>query len=395
MVSLSTDRNVLRLAAAQAMSGANTTVVYATGAIIGHRLAPDPAMATLPISIFVAGMAISTLPAGALAKRHGRRAAFLVGNASGVIVGLLAALAILQHAFWLYCFAMVFGGIYAAITLTFRFAAAECVAAPDRAKALSRVMAGGVIAGVLGPQLVNLTMDAWPPHTYVLTYIGSALVAVISALVLRGVRFRPIPAAQQGPARPLPEILRQPRLIAAMLCGAVSYTLMNFMMTSAPLAMDICGLPASATNTGLQWHVIAMYGPSFFTGNLIARFGASRLVMAGLALIACAAGVGLSGIDVMHFWAALILLGLGWNFSFLGASALVLECHLPSERTRVQSINDFVVFGCMVVGSFSSGSLLTTHGWEAVCLVMLPPVAIAVLVALRLGPRPRHSLDSV
>ena len=370
--------NVLRLAVAQALAGANSVVVYATGAIVGDMLAPSKALATLPISVFVVGMAACTLPAGAIARRHGRRAAFLAGTGCGVLVGLLAALAVVRGSFWLFCAAMLFGGAYAAVVLSFRFAAADSVPLERRPRALSAVMAGGVFAGILGPQLVNHTMDLWPPHLFAVTYLAQAAVAALSAFVLVGVRL-PLPtAAEIAGGRPLGAIARQPRFIAAVICGVVSYLLMNFLMTAAPLAMRICGLSQEASNLGLQWHVIAMYAPSFFTGRLIARFGAPRVVAAGLALIAGAAAVGLTGVDVGHFWLTLILLGLGWNFGFVGASALVLECHRPEERARVQSLNDFIVFGTMALGSFSSGGLLTIYGWDTVLWVSFFPLAVAV-----------------
>ena len=196
----------------------------------------------------------------------------------------------------------------------------------------------------------------------------------------------PRPArADTAAGRPLTEIIRQPRFVVAVLCGVVSYVLMNLVMTSAPLAMRMCGLPLSASNSALQWHIVAMYGPSFFTGSLIARFGAARVVAAGLLLTACAAGAGLLGITAGHFTVALVLLGLGWNFGFVGASAMVLECHRPEERTRVQSFNDFLVFGTMAMGSFSSGRLLTSLGWDAVVAVVYPPVLLALGVLLLTG----------
>ena len=387
--------SVLRLAIAQALSGANTTVVYATAAIIGHLLAPRPGMATLPISVFVIGMALSTLPVGAVARRHGRHAAFFLGNGCGVVSGLLASLALVQASFVLFCIAMLFGGAYAAVVLTFRFAAAECVPAADKPRALSLVLAGGVFAGVLGPQLVTATMNQWPPHAYAATYLCAAAVSVLSALVLRGVRFAGSPAvpATAGAApsalpitsRPIREVVRQPRFVVAMLCGVVSYMLMNFMMTSAPLAMELCGLPREYSNYGIELHVVAMYLPSFFTGRLIARFGETPIVLAGLALTAAAALVGMSGQTVAHFWWALALLGVGWNFGFLGASAMVLQCHTPQEGPRVQSINDFVVFGTMVIGSFASGSLLSAYGWSTVAALTLPPVVVAAAALLWIG----------
>ncbi|MFD1623479.1 MFS transporter [Azospirillum griseum] len=387
--------NVLRLSVAQALAGSNAVVAYATGAIVGNSLAPSSALATLPISIFVVGMAVCTLPFGALARRHGRRAAFLTGTGCGVLTGLLSSLAVVLGSFWLFSLAMAFGGAYAAVVLSLRFAAADCAPADRRPRAMSAVMAGGVFAGVIGPQLVTLTMNWSPPHLFAATYIAQAGVAVVSALVLMGVRLPKPTLAESAQGRPLGVILRQPRFINAVVCGVVSYLLMNFIMTAAPLAMHLCGLPQEASNLGLQWHVIAMYAPSFFTGRLIARFGAPRMTSAGLALIAAAAGVGLTGVEVAHFWGSLILLGVGWNFGFLGASALVLECHRPEERTRVQSLNDFFVFGTMAVGSFASGGLLSAFGWNVVLLVSFVPLLIAAtfltVTAMQRSASPQQS----
>jgi MFS family permease len=370
--------NVVRLSIAQALAGANSTVVYATAAVVGHMLAPSQVLATAPVSIFVVGMAAGTLPAGAIARRHGRRAAFLAGTGCGVLAGLLASLAIVLSSFWLFCTATFFAGVYAAVVLSFRFAAADCVPPERRARALSAVMAGGVFSGVIGPQLVTYTMNVWLPYAFAATFLAQAAVAAFSALILFGVRL-PIPtAAEIAGGRSLAVIARQPRFIIAMICGTVSYMLMNFLMTAAPLAMRLCGLSQDASNLGLQWHVIGMYAPSFFTGRLITRFGAPRVVASGLALIAASGVAGLTGIDVPHFWLTLILLGLGWNLSFLGASALVLECHRPEEKTRVQSFNDFVVFGMMTLGSFASGGLLTAYGWNTVIWVSFVPLAAAV-----------------
>ncbi|WP_137925085.1 MFS transporter [Cupriavidus sp. 2SB] len=375
--------SVARLAIAQALSGANSTVVYATGAIIGNMLSPRPELATLPISLFVVGMALSTLPVGVLARRFGRSIAFLAGNICGVLVGILAAIALVNESFALYCVSMLFGGAYAAVVLTFRFAAAECVSPDEKPRALSLVLAGGVAAGVVGPQLVAVTMNLWPPHAYAVTYLGSAVVAVLSALVLRGIKFPALTTKQRAKAgRSTREILRQPQFLVAMLCGVVSYMMMNFMMTSAPLAMELCGIPRLDSNYGIELHVIAMYAPSFFTGRLIARFGSSAVVLTGLALTALAAFAGMSGLTVNHFWIALVLLGVGWNFGFLGASAMVLTCHTPEEGPRVQSLNDFVVFGAMVLGSFVSGSLLATFGWTTVTTLILPPVVVAAAALL-------------
>lgn len=378
--------NIWRLSIAQALAGANSVVVYATGAIVGDMLAPTPMLATLPISIFVVGMAACILPLGALTRRHGRRAGFLVGTGAGVLTGLLAMLAVTMGWFWLFCLATFFGGGYAAVVLSFRFAAADGVEPQRRARALSLVMAGGVAAGVVGPQLVTWTMDLWPPHMFAATFLVQALVAVVSAFILLGVRLPMPTAAEITAGRPLAEIARQPRFIAAVIAGAVSYLLMNFLMTAAPLAMHMGGHSQVSANLGLQWHVIAMYAPSFVTGSLIARFGAVRIASLGLLLTGISVAVGLGGVDVAHFWAFLVLLGVGWNFGFLGASALVLDCHRPEERTRVQSLNDFIVFGLMVVGSFLSGGLLSAYGWNMVLWVSIAPLLLAI-VALAVAVR--------
>lgn len=379
--------NIIRLTLAQALAGANSVVVYATGAIIGHMLAPNKSLATLPVSIFVVGMAACILPAGVIARRHGRRAAFLAGTGCGVLVGLLAAVAVVLGSFWLFCLATFFGGAYAAVVLSFRFAAADGVDPSMRARALSFVMGGGVMAGVIGPQLVTYTMHLWPAHMFAATFLVQAAVAAVSAVVLLGVRL-PMPVKEEaGGGRSIASIVRQPLFITAVTCGAVSYMLMNFLMTAAPLAMRLCGHSQESSNLGLQWHVIAMYAPSFFTGKLISRYGARRIVAAGLLLTGISAAVGLTGVDVGHFWLTLILLGLGWNFGFIGASALVLDCHRPEEKNRVQSVNDFIVFGTMAVGSFASGSLLAAYDWGTVLLVSFVPLAMAVAALAIAAPK--------
>ncbi|MCS3448466.1 MFS transporter [Bradyrhizobium elkanii] len=374
--------NVARLAVAQALAGANSTVVYATGAVVGDMLAPTKALATLPVSVFVVGMALCTLPAGAVAQRYGRRTTFLLGAGSGVLAGLIALLAVLNASFPLFCAGTFFGGVYAAVVLSFRFAAADCAAPERRPRALSAVMAGGVFAGVIGPQLVTHTMNLWAPYLFAATFVGQAVVAALSAVILAGVELPPLTATHLKAGRPLAVIARQPRFILAVICGVVSYLLMNFLMTAAPLAMKLCGLPQESANLGLQWHVIAMYAPSFWTGRLITRFGASAIVAVGLVLIAAASSVGLLGIDVVHFCATLSLLGIGWNFGFIGASAMVLECHRPEEKARVQSLNDFVVFGTMTVGSFLSGGLLSSFGWSAVLMLSFAPLLGALLALI-------------
>ncbi|MCG2638973.1 MULTISPECIES: MFS transporter [Bradyrhizobium] len=376
--------NVVRLAAAQALTGANSAVIFATGSIVGATLAPDMSLATVPLSMYVVGLAAGTLPIGAISRRFGRRAAFITGTGLGALTGLTGSFAILHGSFALFCLATFLGGLYGSVAQSYRFAAADGASAAYRPKAVSWVMAGGVFAGVLGPQLVQWTMDVWSPYLFAFSFLVQAAVALVAMGIVAGVDMpKPAPADLHG-GRPLLTIVSQPRFIAAALCGVIAYPMMNLVMTSAPLAMKMCGLSLSDSNFGIQWHIVAMYGPSFFTGALIARFGAPKIVAVGLLLEAGAASIGLSGITAMHFWATLIVLGVGWNFSFVGASALVLETHRPQERNKVQAFNDFLVFGMMAIGSFSSGQLLANYGWSAVNMVVFPPVALG-LVALSLA----------
>jgi MFS family permease len=389
--------NVARLAAAQALTGANSAVIFATGSIVGATLAPEISLATVPLSMFVVGLAAGTLPTGAISRAYGRRVAFIIGTGCGVLTGLLASFAILHGSFVLFCCATFLGGLYGAVSQSYRFAAADGASAEYRPKALTWVMAGGVFAGVLGPQLVQWTMDIWPPYLFAFSFLVQAAVALIAMAILAGVDApKPAPSDLHG-GRPLFEIVRQPRFIAAAICGIVSYPIMNFVMTSAPLAMQICGLSVTDSNFGIQWHIVAMYGPSFFTGALIARFGAPKIVAAGLLLEAGGATIGLTGITALHFWATLIVLGVGWNFGFVGASALVLETHRPQERNKVQAFNDFLVFGMMAVGSFSSGQVLASYGWSAVNLVVYPPVllGLTVLTLVSFARRRRARLQAV
>jgi MFS family permease len=386
--------NVVRLAAAQALTGANSAVIFATGSIVGASLAPDVSLATAPLSMYVLGMAAGTLPTGAISRLYGRRVAFFVGTGCGVLTGLLGSFAILHGSFVLFCCATFLGGLYGSVSQSYRFAAADGASAAFRPKAVSWVMAGGVFAGVLGPQLVQWTMDIWPPYLFAFSFLVQAAVALVAMLILSGVDApKPAPSDLHG-GHPLLQIVRQPRFIAAAICGIVAYPVMNMVMTSAPLAMKMCGLNISDSNFGIQWHIVAMFGPSFVTGSLIARFGAPKIVATGLMLEAFAATIGLSGVTALHFWATLIVLGIGWNLAFVAASALVLETHRPQERNKVQAFNDFLVFGMMAIGSFSSGQLLAVYGWSAVNIVVYPPVllGLAVLAFASFARRQRAKL---
>jgi MFS family permease len=378
-------RNALVLAVAQALAGGNQAVLVITGGIIGTMLAPHKGLATLPISVMVIGMWLGTLPIGALARHYGRRPALQLGATMGVLAGLICSAAILWGSFGLFLLGALCSGVYAAAHHAYRFAAADTASVVFRPKAVSWVLAGGIASAVVGPPLIIFTKDYWPPYLFSVTFLGQAALAAAAAAVLILVKIpRPPPVKEYGSGRPLVEIIRGPRFIAAAVCGAASYAMMNLVMTSAPLAMLACDHSITDATKGLQWHVLAMYIPSFFTGSMIVRFGVERIVFLGFALIIASGLVALSGIALWNFWLGLVLLGVGWNFSFVGATTMVTQCHAPAERNKVQAFNDFLVFGSMAIASFSSGQLLEAFGWMAVNYVVFPTIlAAAALLAWR------------
>ena len=260
---------------------------------------------------------------------------------------------------------------------------------------VSWVLAGGVFAALIGPQLVIFTKDLLPPHLFAASYLGQSACALLAAIVLTFVKVPPVAPKRADTSRPLCEIARTPRFIVAVACGVASYAMMNMVMTSAPLAMVGCGHSVTDAALGIQWHVLAMYAPSFITGSLIARFGVARITGIGLGLIALAAAVGVAGTTVAHFWTGLILLGLGWNLSFIGATTMVTQCHRPEERNKVQSFNDFLIFGSMAVSSFASGQMLAYLSWPAINEVVVPTVLIAGGMLVWLAMRKRDEARAV
>jgi len=371
-------RNALVLAVAQALAGGNNTVIVATTSIIASMLAPDATLATLPISVMVAGMWLGTLPVGALSKAFGRRFALQTGSVFGAASGLISCGAVLDGSFWLLLVGTFCGGLYAAAHQSYRFAAADTASAQFRPKAVAWVLAGGVFAAVIGPQLVIFTKDIWPAYLFAATFLAQSACAVLAAAVLHFVKIpRPHVSHSLVDGRPLSSIVAQPKFIVAVVCGLASYTIMNMMMTSAPLAMVMCNHSVSDAALGIQWHVIGMYAPSFITGSLIARFGVRQMIAVGLALIVFAASIELSGTALWNFWIGLTVLGVGWNFAFISATTLITECHDPHERNKVQAFNDFLIFGSMAIGSFSSGALLARYGWTAVNDMAFPVIFVA------------------
>ncbi len=382
-------RNAMVLAVAQALAGGNNTVIVSTASIVGAVLAPDKGLATLPITAMVIGMWFGTLPVGALARRFGRRFALQTGSVFGVLSGLISYSAVMNGQFWLLLVGTFCGGLYAAAHQSYRFAAADTASEAFRPKVVSWVLAGGVFAAVIGPQLVIFTKDLLAPHMFAASYLGQSACALIAALVLMFVKMPPLVVTRVENPRPLAEIVRAPRFIVAVACGMASYAMMNMLMTSAPLAMVGCGHSVTDATLGIQWHVLAMYAPSFVTGGLIARFGIERITGIGLSLIALAAAVAISGITVAHFWSALVLLGVGWNLAFIGATTMVTECHRAEERNKVQAFNDFLIFGSMAVSSFSSGQMLEYLGWQAINEVIFPTIFVVGAMLAWLAARKR------
>lgn len=382
-------RNALVLAGAQALGGANPAIVVSLGGIVGAQLVADKAFATVPVSLLQLGIAAGVIPAAMIMRRLGRRSGYLMGALIGAAGASLAAGGATLRLFWLFCLGTFICGLYGAFVQSYRFAAADTASESFKPRAISWVMVGGLLAGVIGPQSVYWTRDLTPAAPFAASFLAQGGLALIAILIVSQLHAPPVAAVRSGGGRPLVEIMRQPKFIASVTAALVAYGLMSFVMTSAPLAMVACGHSVGDAALGIQWHVLSMYGPSFFTGRLIARFGKGTVTVAGLLLTALAAIVGLSGLSVGHFWLALILLGLGWNLGFIGATAMVTDCYRPEERVKVQAANDFLVFGSVAVASFSAGGLLSHGGWEAVNWLVFPPVALAlVAVAWQRFQRP-------
>jgi MFS family permease len=390
-------RNVAFLVGAQALLGAQMPMIFTIGGLAGQSLAPNPCFATLPISLIVLGSMLSATPLSALMQRFGRRAGFMVGAAGGALGGLIGAIGLYLASFPLFLLGSLLTGIYMSAQGFYRFAAADTADDAFRPKAISYVMAGGLVSAIIGPQIVKLTADA-----YVIPFLGTyaAVIAVnvIGSLLFLGLDIPkpPAPSADAPRGRTRLELLQTPVIAVAVICATVSYALMNLVMTSTPLAVVGCGFDTGNAADVVTAHVLAMFAPSFFTGHLIARFGVERIVAAGMVILAGAGAVALSGVELEHFFVALVLLGIGWNFGFIGATTMLAGAHDPHERGRMQGLNDLIVFGGVTFASLASGGLMNCSGgtpeagWTAVNLAMLPFLALAggALIWLALRPKP-------
>lgn len=393
-------RNVWVLVAAQAILGAQMPMIFTIGGLAGQSLASNVCLATLPISLIVLGSMLSATPISAIMQRYGRRTGFLLGAVGGTVGGIVGAMGLYYGSFPIFLIGSFLTGIYMSAHGFYRFAAADTASDAFRPKAISYVMAGGLIAAVLGPQLVKATSDA-----FVIPFIGT-YVAVIAVNVFGAFLFffldipkPPAPTADSPRGRTRWELITTPRIAVAVICAMVSYALMNLVMTSTPLAVVGCGYTAGNAADIVSAHVLAMFAPSFFTGHLIARFGVERIVALGLLILAAAGAVALSGVELENFFVALILLGLGWNFGFIGATTMLAGAHSPEERGRMQGLNDLLVFGGVTVASLASGGLMNcsggsaVEGWTAVNMAMAPLLALAgaALIWLMLQPETRRA----
>lgn len=396
-------RNVAVLVLAQALLGAQMPMIFVLGGLAGQSLAANACWATLPISLIVFGSMTTAPWMSQLMQKQGRRTGFFVGTLGGAAGAAICAWALLLSSFPLFLLGSYLTGIYMSAQGFYRFAAIDTASEAFRPKAMSYVMAGGLISAVIGAQMTKVTSGALVVP-FLGTYLFVVAINVVGSLLfllLDIPKPRAISATDANGGRSRIEMLKSPRILVAIIAAMVSYSLMNLMMTSTPLAIVGCGYRQSQAADVVMGHVLAMFVPSFFTGHLISRFGAERIIATGLIILAGAGVVGLAGIDLANFYVALILLGVGWNFGFIGASTMLASAHSPQERGRIQGINDMIVFGMVTVASIASGGLMNCSGgnvvagWNAVNLAMVPFLTLAggalIWLALRNGraPKPR------
>lgn len=389
-------RNVTVLVAAQAILGSQMAMMFVVGGWAGQSLASNPCFATLPISLIVVGSMLAATPLSMAMQRWGRKAGFFIGALAGAVGGMIGAWGLYTGSFSIFLLGSLISGIYMSAQGFYRFAAADTASDAFRPKAISYVLAGGLASAVIGPQLVKVTSQAM-----VIPFLGTYLAIIALNVVGSSLFFfldipKPPKPTQDSPrGRTRWELITTPRIAVAVICATVSYALMNLVMTSTPLAVVGCGFTEGNAADIVTGHVLAMFAPSFFTGHLIARFGVEKIMGLGLLILATAGVVGLQGVEIENFFIALILLGLGWNFGFIGATTMLAGAHEPHERGRMQGLNDLIVFGGVTMASLASGGLMNCSGgtpqagWMSVNLAMAPFLALAggALIWLLLRPK--------
>ncbi|WP_309086103.1 MFS transporter [Chelativorans sp.] len=389
-------RTALILAAAQAVIGASAPITISMGGLAGsYLLGSDKALATAPVTGFNLGVALATLPAAMLVGLLGRRNGLISGTGVTALGGAVAALALLWANFWLFAAGLLLVGGGNAFLQQYRFAAADNAPADFKPRAISWVLGGGVVSAILGPQVAIHTRELFAPVMFAGSFAAIIGLAAFGGVILSFLRLRRDEApsstrVDDQPARPLTEIISRPRFVTALFCGISTFALMSFVMTGAPLAMVDCGFSPDQATLGISWHVLAMFAPSFITGSLIARFGQERIVAAGLVILIGCGLVALSGIALWQFWLALVLLGIGWNFGFIGATAMVAECYRPSEKSKVQGVHDFMLFSTVAFSSLMSGRVYNAHGWDVLNWIIFPVAGFCLLILGMLALRRRR-----
>jgi len=384
--------NVALLAGCQAMLFTNNVTLVSLAALVGFSLADNKMLSTLPATAYVVGAALTTLPASFFMRRFGRQTGFQVGTFMGILGAAICCFALWLHSFWLLCAGVLLLGVYNAFGQYYRFAAADAASYDFKAKAISLVMTGGLVGGIIGPEMSKHTKDMFAVP-FLGAYASLIVFCLITMALLAFIRIpQPSVAERHEPTRPLARIMAQPAFIVAVTGSALGYGVMNLLMTATPLAMGLCGHPYNSAALVVEWHVIGMFAPSFFTGSLIRRFGVLSVMLTGVALEALCVGIALSGVLVANFWWALTLLGVGWNFLYIGGTTLLTECYRQSEKAKAQGMHDFLVFLTTATSSFSSGLLMNRNGWEVLNYAALPVLALICAAISWLALRHRAAL---
>ena len=382
-------RSVRLLSGCFALSTTSNVVLMSISALIGYELADDKSLATLPAALMWVGTALATVPASFLMRRIGRRFGFMTGATLGMIGAAIGATAVTQQSFELLCLAVTVIGGFNGFNFYFRFAGAEVASEDYRSRAIALVMAGGVVAGFIGPEISKAANALFMPTAYFGPFVAIGGIAMVIFLVTSFINIPRPTAVQLRGGRPLVDIMRQPTVVVAVLSGMVAYLVMILLMTITPLAMVHGDHSFSDATFVIQWHVFGMFAPSFFSGHLIRRFGTLTVMAWGAIAIMAGAGAALMGVQVVHFWLSMTLLGVGWNFLFIGSTTLLTEAYTTAERAKTQALNEFIVFGCAAMASLLSGNLHFYLGWDVLNMAALPPVAAALIAVLWLDRRRR------
>ena len=380
-------RNTLILSVAQGLSITTTSINMINTGLVGAMLATNPSYSTIPLSLQFLTIALTLIPVSLLMGKFGRRSMFLLGSLAAFIGCLIIAFSIIDKSFYLFIVGSILLGFSQANQQFYRYAAADNVSNNLKSKAISLVLAGGVIAAVVGPEVSRYSFDLFPDYIYLATYLLAASIQIINFTILSFIKIKK-PEVTAKKTRPLIDILMQKTLIIAILAAAVGYSLMSFIMTATPLQIvNICKLGNSASSTVIQWHIIAMFAPSFFTGSIISRFGNRKVMLVGIILYAFSVFFGILGDTVLNFWIALFLCGLGWNFLYVGGSDIIAKSALPEERAKVQGVTDFIIFVFVAMGSFLAGYLHSNLGWEVMLFYTIIPISVIFISIIIIKPQ--------